>query len=94
MEDVGGAVGRCPGQLPAPGEVRAAAAQNAGEGTPDHCGLLRMRVRMRVRMRGRVCPADADRARTGTAQKLIPPRRLARLSPPALMLGAMAVLAR
>ncbi|CAM5663331.1 hypothetical protein SHIRM173S_08120 [Streptomyces hirsutus] len=42
VEDVGGAVGRRPGQLPAPGEVGAAVAQDAGEGTPGHCCLQGM----------------------------------------------------
>ncbi len=42
VEDVGGAVGRRPGQLPAPGELHpgdlgAVLAQDAGERTPGHC---------------------------------------------------------
>ncbi len=49
MEDVGGAVGRRPGQLLAPGDLRpgdlgAVLAQNAGERAPGHCCLLMVRA--------------------------------------------------
>ncbi|GAA1176244.1 hypothetical protein GCM10009654_36820 [Streptomyces hebeiensis] len=76
------------GQPAGPRDPAAAAGRDAKEGAPGHGCLLTVLTDGGEGRRG------GRTERGGDGQNLMPPRRLARLALPAVMLGAMAVPAR